>query len=58
MMEAFMWLLVGLIVYFAPTWLTAKGRRLSTFVINAPLGWTGIGYVVALFMAARSREKR
>lgn len=56
-MQPFIYVMLALIIYFAPTWLTKKGRRLSVFVINAPLGITGLGYIAALFMAARSWER-
>lgn len=45
-----------LIVYFLPTILTQSGRRGSVFVVNLFVGWTLIGWVIALFMAMRSRE--
>lgn len=57
-MENAIYLLLALIAYFAPTWLARPGRRLSIFIINGPLGWTGFGYIAALFLAARSWEKR
>lgn len=56
-MQPFLYVMLALIIYFAPTWLAKKGRRLSVFVINGPLGWTGLGYIAALFMAARSWER-
>jgi hypothetical protein len=50
--------LVG--AYFAPT-MIANHRKLpnqgSLFVINLFLGWTFIGWVVALAMAVRSRPE-
>lgn len=57
-MEGLIYVMLALIVYLAPTWLTKPGRRLSVFIINGPLGWTGIGYIGALFLAARSWESR
>jgi hypothetical protein len=57
---------VGVIVvlalgcYFLPT-IVATARKVpnvgSVFVINLFLGWTLIGWVVALAMAARSRPR-
>lgn len=51
------WALAVLIAYFLPT-LVAKYRHVpnsgSIFVIDLFLGWTLIGWVVALAMAART----
>jgi len=44
------------LAYFAPTMVAPKGRRGSVFVINFFLGWTVIGWVLALFMAIRAKE--
>jgi len=48
-------------LYFLPT-IVATARKVpnvgSVFVINLFLGWTFIGWVVALAMAARSRPPR
>jgi hypothetical protein len=55
-MESNAYLLVMLIAYFAPTWIAARGRRRSIFVLNLFFGWTVVGWVVALFMAIRSQE--
>jgi cytochrome c biogenesis protein CcdA len=50
--------LVGLGLYFLPT-IIAVNRKVpnvgSIVVLNVFLGWTFIGWVVALAMAARSR---
>lgn len=42
--------------YFLPTLVARRGRRGSVMVLNAFLGWTVIGWVVALYMAVRSNE--
>lgn len=55
-MEGFIYAVMILALYFAPTLMARKGRRASVFVINAFLGFTLIGWVVALFMAIRSQE--
>lgn len=52
------WIILGLMAYFAPTWLAAPGRRISVFIINAAFGLTGVGWVAALFLAARSWERK
>ena len=47
----------GFILYFAPSIVAlARGvpSRGSVLVVNLFLGWTGIGWVVALAIAARS----
>ena len=52
--------LIGISIYFLPT-IIAASRKVpnvgSVVVINLFLGWTFIGWVVALAMAARSRSK-
>lgn len=52
--------LVVLILYFAPS-IVGAGRHVpnigSIVVINVFLGWTVIGWVVALAMAARTVPK-
>jgi hypothetical protein len=52
-------LLVALSAYFLPTIVAVVRRRVpntgSLVVINAFLGWTFVGWVVALAMAVRSR---
>jgi hypothetical protein len=54
--QALIKVMLFLIFYFAPTWVAKKGRRGGVFVVNAFLGWTLIGWVIALFMAVRSNE--
>jgi hypothetical protein len=51
---------VGAILYFVPTIVAAtrKVRNLgSVIVINLFLGWTFIGWIVALAMAARTVDR-
>lgn len=52
-------LLVGVPLYFLPA-IVAAARKVSNlgsvFVINLLLGWTFIGWVVALAMAMKSTE--
>lgn len=50
------WLLVGLIIFFAPAWAARPGKRWAIFFVVLFFGWTGIGWGVAVIMAARSRE--
>lgn len=54
-------IVVIVLVYFVPT-LVAFTRGVSNsgsvFVLNLFLGWTLVGWVVALAMAARSTEPR
>lgn len=56
-MESFIWLAVAVILYLIPTWWAVPGRRGSVFIINFFLGWTFIGWIVAMFLAFRSREQ-
>lgn len=55
-MESFIWLAAVVICYFAPTFAAKRGRRGGVLVINLFLGWTVIGWIVALFIAIRSNE--
>ncbi|MFE4694267.1 superinfection immunity protein [Streptomyces sp. NPDC056749] len=52
-------LLVGVPLYFLPA-IVAASRKVtnsgSVFVINLLLGWTFVGWVVALAMAMKSAE--
>lgn len=57
-MEAAIWIGLALVVFFAPTWLSRPGHRLSVFVINATRGFTFRGYSAAVYLAARSWERR
>lgn len=50
------YLLVILILYFIPTAAARPGRRGSVFVVNLFAGWTLIGWVLALYLAIRSKE--
>lgn len=47
-------LLVAL--YFAPSLIARSGRRTSVFVLNLFLGWTLIGWVIALYLGVKSHE--
>ena len=55
-----LWLLIvfGLwAVYFAPVWVAYQRRhprRLAILLLNTALGWTVIGWIVALAWAAKS----
>jgi hypothetical protein len=55
------WVLLAVAAYWVPT-LTAVLRGVrnwgSVIVVNLFLGWTLIGWVVALAMACRSRERQ
>ena len=59
-MEALVLLGLGLLVYFVPS-LVANSRGApnvgSIFVLNLLLGWTLIGWVVALAMAVADKKK-
>lgn len=57
----FLGLIVAVLVYFVPT-VVAFSRGVpnkgSVLVLNLFLGWTLVGWVVALAMAARSAQQR
>lgn len=55
-MDSFIYAVMIAALYFAPTLMARSGRRASVFVVNLFLGWTLVGWVVALFMAIRSQE--
>lgn len=55
-MEFASYIILLALFYFAPTLMARSGRRGSVFVVNALLGWTILGWVLALFLAIRSRE--
>jgi hypothetical protein len=55
-MQQALYIALALVVFFAPTWLARPGRRTSVFIVNAALGLTGIGWIRALYLAARSWE--
>lgn len=51
---------VGLAIYFAPTIVAFKKgqqNKLSIFLLNLFLGWSLIGWVVALVWATKNDEK-
>lgn len=50
------WLIIGLIFFFAPAWAARPGKRLAIFFVVLFFGWTLFGWGVAVVMAARSRE--
>ena len=59
-MDTALGLIIVLSLYFLPTIIAARrGRQLgSVGVINLLLGWTVIGWVVALAIAASDRPAR
>jgi hypothetical protein len=46
--------------YFVPTIVAAArgGETLGVFLVNLMLGWTFVGWLVALWMAARAGDGR
>jgi hypothetical protein len=54
------WFLILLILYFVPSGV-AMARRLphwgSVLVLDLFLGWTVVGWVIALAMACRTKER-
>ena len=52
-------LLVGLLIYFLPTIVGRRKRNAGAiFVLNLLLGWTLIGWVVALVWALTYEERK
>lgn len=54
-------LIVLLLAYFVPAFVAfSRGvpNKGSVFVINLFLGWTVVGWIVALAMAARSNQQQ
>ena len=59
-MELFALLVICLAIYFAPTWVAAKRDHkngLAIFVFNIFLGWTFLGWVIALVWACTNNVK-
>ena len=50
------YLIIILLVYFIPTGIAPPGRRGSVFFVNLVVGWTLIGWALAMYMALRARE--
>ncbi len=51
---AFLWSLIGIAIYFIPTIIgivRKKSNLLLIFLLNLLLGWTLIGWIVALILA-------
>ena len=62
-MEVLLWPLavIPTAIYFVPTIIAALKRKrnwLAIFLLNLFLGWTLIGWVVALIWAAMHEERR
>lgn len=51
------WIVVGLIIFFAPAWAARPGKRWAIFFVVLFFGWTLFGWGVALVMSAKSREQ-
>lgn len=51
------YLILILLVYFIPTFMAPPGRRGSVFFVNLVVGWTLLGWVIAMYMALRAREE-
>src|SRR5262245_41213184 len=53
-------LAVGFVRYFLPTWVASRRKmpnQWSIFTINLLLGWTVVGWIVALAMAGGNNEE-
>ena len=59
-MEVLIYFILGLALYFLPTFVAAKRETENAgavFVINLFLGWTFLGWIVALAMAAGGKKR-
>jgi hypothetical protein len=56
----FILIILFIFVYFIPTFIASRGYQnvLLVFLINFLLGWTGIGWVVALILAFGTNTKK
>ena len=51
-------LIVGLAIYFIPSWIGYNHRNIgSIFILNLLLGWTLIGWIVAFIWAVSNDSK-
>lgn len=58
-MDGLIYLLAFLVVYFLPAIVGRKKKNASAiFVLNLFLGWTFIGWIVALIWAVTYEEKK
>ena len=59
-MEGVIFLLIALAIYFIPTFVAnsnQKDNATAIFLLNLFLGWTFVGWVVALVWAATKDKK-
>lgn len=59
-MEAIILLLIVLAIYFIPTFVANSNQKENTtaiFLLNLFLGWTFVGWVIALVWAATKDKK-
>ena len=58
--EAIFWMLIFLAIHFLPSFVAGARNHISTlaiFMLNLLLGWTVIGWVVALIWACTGQHK-
>lgn len=54
------WIILGLVVYFVPTMVAFKKKHLNKtaiLLLNLFLGWTFVGWVVALVWSVKKTDK-
>lgn len=60
-MAGFLFLVIGFVVYFLPTFVASNRKHLngtSIFLVNLLLGWTFLGWVVALVWASSANTEK
>lgn len=60
-MAGFLFLVVGFVIYFLPTFVASSRKHLngtSIFLVNLFLGWTFLGWVVALVWASSANTEK
>ena len=58
-MDCFLWIILGLMIYFIPFIVAANKEHSQTgaiFVLNLLLGWTFLGWVIALVWASMNEN--
>lgn len=60
-MAGFLFLIVGFVIYFLPTFVASNRKHVngtSIFLVNLLLGWTFLGWVIALVWASSANTEK
>lgn len=49
---------IGILLYFLPTFVARKENKVRAFILNLFLGWTLVGWVVAMYIGVRNDYRR